>query len=190
MQREPEKTLIEKIKSGDLKAFNELIELNKNQVFQFCVGLLKNREESEEVAQDVFVKAYNGIKKFKGQSKFTTWLYRITYNECISRLRKNKKWLKQVDLDEVDYQIADIEKGYESLENEEKSKMIERSLNELDHENKTIVLMFYFHEKKVEEIAEIMSLTKTNVKTKLFRTRKKLLHIMKGKLKMGAKELL
>jgi len=190
MQTEPDVEIINRAKLGDLVAFNLLMERHKNAVFHFSLRLLKIREEAEEVAQDVFVIVFKKIKDFKGESKFTTWLYRITFNECISRIRKIKQKEKYMVIVEGEYHLSVIEKGYYMLDNNYQSKIIERSLDELDEESRTIILMFYYHEKSVAEIADITQHSVTNVKTKLHRARKSMLCFMENKLKLSKSEML
>ncbi len=190
MQTEPDAELIDEVKKGNLVAFNKVVELHKNPVFHFCLKMLSNREEAEEVAQDVFVIVYKKIKSFEGKSKFTTWLYRITYNECISRIRRNKKTEKLHDIDEHAYQLPVMEKAYHSMDHDFRAKVLNRSMDELDEESRTIILLFYYHEKSVNEISEVLRLSVTNVKTKLFRARKCMLSFMEKKLRLSKNEML
>ena len=78
---------------GDANAFTSLVNRYKNMVFTLTLRMLKNREEAEEVAQDTFIKMYKSLNKFKGDSKFSTWVYRIAYNTSLDRLKKNKKYI-------------------------------------------------------------------------------------------------
>src|SRR5210317_2552994 len=116
MKAEIENIVIEKIKGGDYSACNFIVDKYKAFVFNICIRIVKNREDAEEVAQDSFIKAFKSIEKFKNESKFSTWLYRITFNNAISKTR-NKKIFKN-DLNE---NVADsvnhshISDGLESL---------------------------------------------------------------------------
>ena len=85
-----DKDYIERVLGGDVNAFTYLVDEYKGMVYTIALRMLKNSEDAEELAQDIFVKAFNSLKNFKFESKFSTWLYRITYNGAISRLRKNR----------------------------------------------------------------------------------------------------
>ena len=190
MQTQTDLDLVKKVQSGSLQAFKQLIENHKNHVFHLCLKILKNQEESEEVAQDVFIKIYKALKKFRGDSKFSTWLYRITYNECLVRLRKNRKRLLQTELDEEVLDLEFIEQKFQQVEIDERNRIIDRSLNVLDEINRTIILLYYYHENSVEEISKIVGLSETNIKTRLFRARKQLLSYFEKKLKIANKEMI
>ncbi len=101
--------LIIKVQAGEVQAFSELVNRHKNMVYSLAFRMVKPEEEAEEVAQDAFVKAFNSIKQFKGKSKFSTWLYKITYFTAINHLRKNKMLTSPIDMS--------------SFENEDKSAL-------------------------------------------------------------------
>ena len=117
-----------------------------------------------------------------GSSPSATWIFRIAYNACISKIRKNRKYKVQENIENYDFSF--IEKGYESIEQREKTAMLEAAIDELDSDSKAIILMFYYHDKSVEEIGEITSLSRENVKIKLFRARKRLMHLLEKKFKL------
>ena len=82
---------IDKVLQGETNCFAVLVDRYKDMIFTLALKMIKNREEAEEVAQDTFIKAYNSLSKFKGDSKFSTWIYKVAYNTCLDRLKKNKK---------------------------------------------------------------------------------------------------
>ncbi|MBK7096875.1 MAG: sigma-70 family RNA polymerase sigma factor [Saprospiraceae bacterium] len=84
--------LIEKTLSGDLNSFEQIVRKYNSIVFTLALRILKNREEAEETAQDVFLKAFKSLRSFNSKSKFSTWIYRIAYNESVNRLRSQKKY--------------------------------------------------------------------------------------------------
>lgn len=186
MHPDVEKEIIQKTIDGDLRAFNLLIDAYKRPVYYLCFKILQVKEEAEEVAQDVFVKLFRQLKKFRGEAKFSTWVFRIAYNECISKIRKNRKYLEQENIE--DFDISFIEKNYENIEQQERSALLQIALDKLDAESKAIVLMHYYREKPLEEIAEITGLSRENVKIKLFRARKRLLYIIEKKFKLDKTE--
>ena len=85
---------------GDTHAFAVLVDRYKNLVFTLSLKMLQNREEAEEVSQDAFIKVYKSLPKFKSESKFSTWLYKVTYNTCLDRLRSKKRATPLVSIDD------------------------------------------------------------------------------------------
>lgn len=173
MSREDDNYYVEKVLAGQTQAYAELVNRHKDMVYTIAIGLLHIREEAEEISQDVFLKAYQALNKFKKQAKFSTWIYRIVYNECISRLRKKK--LNQVSLDENKINFSDNLPAEENNGNEnEKHRMLREVLMDLHKEDKTIILLYYFENLSIEEMSVITSLSKSNIKIRLFRIRNKM----------------
>ena len=173
---------IERVLNGDKSSYALLVERHKNMVFTIANRMLRNREEAEEVAQDAFLKAYKSLKKFKKESKFSTWLYKIVYNQCISELRKKKRPVHSID-DEENHN-TDIEDTYnkvDKLEDKDRKYYLEKAINLLSEDDRMIVTLYYHNELSTEEIAEILNMSVSNVKVKLYRSRKKLydsLHVL------------
>lgn len=174
---------ITKIVAGDSNAFAVLVDRYKDLVFTLALRMLKNREEAEEVAQDTFIKVFQSLVKFKGDSKFSTWIYRITYNGCLDRLKKYKQQYNVVPIDEyTERQIVDLSTVIDSLEEEEQRQTIKECLHLLSSEDSFLLTLYYYEEQSLDEISKIMGLTANNVKVKLFRSRKKLAAILKERL--------
>lgn len=93
-----DKDIIKQVQAGNVQAFSELVDRHKNMVYSLVLKMIGNVEDAEEVAQDSFVKAFKSIKQFKGQSKFSTWLYRIAYFTAINHLRKHKMLTAPIDM--------------------------------------------------------------------------------------------
>lgn len=165
---------IDKVLAGKTDAFAWLVNKYKDMVFTLSVNLLQNRELAEEVSQDVFLKVYNSLSKFQKKAKFSTWLYRIAYNECISSLRKKKN--DTVSIESINNsQFINIAGEEREWENTEVKKIkLNKAIQNLNKSEKTIILMHYFEELSIDEISKITELSKSNVKIKLFRARKKL----------------
>ncbi|MFT5254553.1 MAG: RNA polymerase sigma factor (sigma-70 family) [Flavobacteriales bacterium] len=174
---------ITKIVAGDSKAFAVLVDRYKDLVFTLALRMLKNREEAEEVSQDTFIKVFQSLVKFKGESKFSTWIYRITYNGCLDRLKKYKQQYNVVPIDEyTERQIVDLSTIMDSLEEEEQRQTIKECLHLLSSEDSFLLTLYYYEEQSLDEISKIIGLTANNVKVKLFRSRKKLAAILKERL--------
>ena len=168
---------------GDTSAFAALVDRYKDMVFTLSLKMLQNREEAEEAAQDTFIKVYKSLAKFKGQSKFSTWIYQITYNNCLDRLRKQKRSRKVVELDEfTEHEVRSLANVLHTIEETERKQLIQKSLNLLAAEENFLLTLYYFNEAYLKEISAIMGINENNVKIKLFRSRKKLATILKNKL--------
>lgn len=168
---------------GDTNAFSVLVDRYKDLVFTLSLRMMKNREEAEEVSQDTFIKTYKSLHKFKGDSKFSTWIYKVAYNTCLDRLKKNKKHFNDVEIDEfTEHQIKTIDNALDIMEQEEYNKTIQDCLTLLPNEDSFLLTLYYFENHSLEEISEIVGITANNVKVKIFRSRKKLATILKHKL--------
>jgi RNA polymerase sigma-70 factor (ECF subfamily) len=168
---------IAKVINGDTNAFASLVDMYKNMVFSLAFKMTKNREEAEEISQDTFIKAYKNLSKFKGDSKFSTWLYRIAYHTSLDTIKKNKN-NKTFEINDITFnQIKATETILEGIERKERAKIMETCLHKL-HEERTIIWMFYYDELSLKEIMEVTSLSEANLKVKLHRARKKLLTIV------------
>lgn len=170
---------IDKILKGDKNAYASLINKHKNLVFTIAVKILKNREDAEELAQDVFIKAFEVLNTFKKESKFSTWLYRIAFNMAISKTRKKKLETYNLETEIIEnFSIDEIVPDLQELTDEEQKNCIEKALNSLSYEENIIITLFYYDDKSIEEISEITNLSASNVKVKLHRIRKKLYSII------------
>lgn len=166
--------------NGDTNAFVYLVDTYKNMVFSLAFKMTKNREEAEEISQDTFIKAYKNLSKFKGDSKFSTWLYRIAYHTSLDNIKKNKNNNNTFEINEITFnQIKATENILEGIERKERAKIMDACLQKLVDEERSIIWMFYYDELSLKEIIEITSLSEANLKVKLHRARKKLLAIVK-----------
>lgn len=168
---------------GNSNAFAVLVDRYKDLVFSLALKMVKNREEAEEVAQDTFIKVFKSLSQFKGDSKFSTWIYKVAYNTCLDRLKKNKREQHVVSIDEFNSnQIKSLDNALDSMEDEERAQAIQDCINLLPSDDAFLLTLFYFEEQSLEEIANVVNLTANNVKVKLFRSRKKLTTILKERL--------
>lgn len=168
---------------GNSNAFSILVDRYKDLVFSLALKMVKNREEAEEVAQDTFVKVFKSLNQFKGDSKFSTWIYKVAYNTCLDRLKKNKREQPVISIDEFNSnQIKSLDNALDAMEDDERAKGIQDCIKLLPSDDAFLLTLFYFEEQSLDEIAKIMGLTPNNVKVKLFRSRKKLTTILKERL--------
>ncbi|MEY8848904.1 RNA polymerase sigma factor [Psychroserpens sp. XS_ASV72] len=175
--------IINQVINGDTNAFAVLVDRYKDLVFTLAMRMLKNREEAEEVAQDTFVKSFQKLDRFKGDSKFSTWLYRVAYNTCLDRIKKNKKHLNDVEINEFTaHQVRALDNILDSIEEKEKSEIIIACINNLPSEESFLLTLYYFDELSLDEISTIVGINSNAIKVKLFRTRKKLAKLLKLQL--------
>ena len=154
-----DESYIERVLSGDKSSYAILIERHKNMVFTIANRIMRNREEAEEVSQDAFLKAYRSLKKFKKESKFSTWLYKIVYNQCISELRKRK--INFVSVDDGENEQLDIEDTYtrvDKLEAEDRKRYLEKAIGQLQEDERMVVTLYYQHEMTTEQVADVMDM--------------------------------
>lgn len=175
-----EEIYLEKILKGDVNAYSFIVDKYKNMVFSLAFKMTKSREEAEEISQDTFIKAYKNLSKFKGESKFSTWLYRIAYHTTLDAIKKNKNSSNTFEITEVTFNhIKSTETILEGIERKERSKIIDKCLLKLADEERTIIWMFYYDELSLKEIIQVTGISEANLKVKLHRARKKLLKIVK-----------
>ena len=168
---------------GDTRAFEVLVERYKYMVFTLALKMLGNKEDAEEVSQDVFLKVFTALNTFKGESKFSTWLYKIAYYRSLDYIKKNKRKIQTSSYDiSEEYNIPETESSSDRLEAKERSQLIRAAIEELSAEDSVIITLYYFEELSLKEIAQVMGLTANNVKVRLFRSRSRLGEVLKHKV--------
>ncbi|HEY6503615.1 MAG TPA: RNA polymerase sigma factor [Chitinophagaceae bacterium] len=168
--------IISKVLSGDQQAYATLVNRYQSYVFTLTLRFTKNREDAEEVAQDIFIKAYRALADFKGNSKFSTWLYTIVNNTCITFLRKKRLEIHSLDKEGV-FEVADsMDSGFRANMVEQKSKvaMVNNAIGLLSPDDAEIITLFYKSEQSLEEIAQILGLETNTAKVRLHRARTRL----------------
>lgn len=175
-----EQQAIEKVKQGNANAFSFLVNKYQDVVYSIALKVLKNRGDAEEMAQEVFIKAFRSIQSYQGKSKFSTWLYSITYNTCITHVRKKKMPVASVEnLSEEDQETEGGEEDFR----EEQAKYLETALKLLPEEEYLLIVLHYYEDQGIQDICEVTGLSESNVKVRLHRTRKKLYAIMNDLMK-------
>lgn len=183
--------IISHVLQGNPQAYAGLVNRYQNFVFTIVLRHIKTREDAEEVAQDVFIKAYKALADFKGTAKFSTWLYTITTTTCLSFLRKNK--LETVSLDnEKIVVVADrIDSGMNTNKIEQKSgvAMVTAALTLLRSDDATILTLFYKGEQTLDEIAQVLGIEANAVKVRLHRARARLKEKMEKHFSAAVKDI-
>jgi RNA polymerase sigma-70 factor (ECF subfamily) len=175
---------VQRVLAGNTAAFAVLVDKHSDMAFTIANKIVRSREDAEEIAQDAFIKAYQSLRSFKGDSKFSTWLYRIVYNAAISHTRRKKQDVIQLDERVVSDTTEDeIFENLDTLDAELQSKLVNEAINNLPADESAIVTLFYLKENTIDDISQITGLSVSNVKVKLFRIRKKLYDELQIKMK-------
>jgi len=176
--------LISKAQKGDRKAFESLIKAHEKNVYNLALKLLKNREDVLDAAQDAFLKAWISIGSFRGDSGFSAWLYRLTYNTCLDVLRKAKKGeIISLTSDDEEEKVSDVRDDAptpeEHAEKKELRKTVRDAVDALPDEYRQIIIMREFTGLSYGEIADATGLNEGTVKSRLSRARQKLAEILR-----------
>ncbi len=176
-----DRELVRRAQTGDREAFEELVRRNQHRVFAVAGGILRRREDVEDIAQQVFVKAYFSLKRFDQRAAFSTWLYKITVNECWDLLRKKKvrPLLYESDLSEEQAQQFGAADKLQSRAQDISDKLeaqqrVQRLLQGLDPRDRMMLILKEVEGFAIEEIAEILNLNANTVKVRLFRARRRI----------------
>ncbi|MEZ4811718.1 MAG: RNA polymerase sigma factor [Allomuricauda sp.] len=176
--------LVKKIRDGNTHAFSVLVDRYKNLVYTLAYRMLQNREEAEEVSQDSFIKVFNSLKQFKGDSKISTWIYRITYNTCLDRIKQNRKNHMFVDAENLeDFAFVEMNNALDKMVAEERSHLFGECLAKLPAKDSGLLTLFYFEGKSLLELEKILDIPVNSIKVWLFRARKKMAEVLEGNLK-------
>lgn len=181
MSNQPDEYYILQTLNGDVNSYAFLVEKYKHMVFTLTIKIVKNREEAEEISQDVFVKAYEKLNSFKGESKFSTWIYKIAYYASLDSIKRNKRQLNSENIEainEIDFE--NVQDALQYLQDKERKEIINDALLKLSEDERIILTLFYFEEMPIKEISKVVNLSTDNIKIKLFRSRKKLASILKN----------
>ena len=168
--------IISRVLRGESQLYAELVNRYQNFVFTITLRYAKQREDAEEIAQDVFVKAYRSLADFRGDSKFSTWLYTIVNTTCITFLRKKKLEVHSLDNEKV-FEVADgVDSGLRANLVEQKSKiqMVNKAIQLLSTDDAKLITLFYKGEQSLDEIGKILGIDPNTVKVKLHRARTRL----------------
>ncbi|GMN11587.1 hypothetical protein MTsPCn9_25350 [Croceitalea sp. MTPC9] len=167
---------IDRVLSGDVEAFSYFIKTYKNMAFNISCSIVKDEQYAEEIAQDAFMKAFNGLKKFNRTASFKSWFYRIVVNESFLRLRTLKKESSVVSIE--DQSDAILEEQMEDVP-EINTKKINEVLALLNPKESLAIELFYLQELSINDMETITGWSKANTKVILHRARKNIRHIWK-----------
>ena len=173
-----EDKFIMQLKAGDRQAFDTLVETYQSQVVNMAYGLLSDREDALDAAQEVFIKVYRSISSFRGESALSTWIFRITRNVCTDFLRKRK--YETVSMDQEDDEKPKMELGdtthapEQVVEQTQMQRMVREAIAQMDENHRAVITLFDIEGMSYDEIAQILECTVGTVKSRLARAREKL----------------
>ena len=181
MTREQEATIIKQVLEGDVNAFEGLVKEYEKNVYNLALRMTGDPEDAADMAQDAFIKAYNSLGSFRGDSKFSVWLYRIVSNLCLDFLRSRKRRptvslsAESDEGEDMEFDIADESQSPETLlEQKLTREAVRRGLDSLPPEQRQILLLREIQGLSYEEIAQVLELETGTVKSRIFRARKRL----------------
>ena len=181
MTREEELAVIRRVQNGDVNAFEALVSAYEKNVYNLALRMMGNAQDAEDMAQEAFLKAYNSLPGFRGDSKFSVWLYRIVSNVCLDQLRKKSKRptvslsMEDGDGEETQLDLPDTAQSpEEALEKKLTREAVRRGLALLPEDARQILLLREIQGLSYEEIGETLGLEAGTVKSRIFRARKRL----------------
>ena len=192
-QKETDLALITSVLAGQTADYALLVKRHQRFVFTLAMRFAKNREDAEEIAQDCFIKAYRALGTFKQTSKFTTWLYTITYTTAMTSLRKKRVDTTSINDDEYVLQIANSGTNFDANNIVEKKSTyvyLNQAIDMLLPDDAAIITLFYKGEQSLEEIATALNMEANTIKVKLHRARQRLKDKLHYLLKDEVKELI
>jgi RNA polymerase sigma-70 factor (ECF subfamily) len=176
-----ERRLIRRLKERDEAAFRELVEAYRDRVFNMTFRMLGNREEAEDVSQEVFITVFKSIDSFRGDAKFSTWLYRVTANHCKNRIkylsrrhdRSKAEFDESIERNPAAGSVAPASMGRpdHQVEGADLEQLIQRLIAELDEDHRILIVLRDVEELSYEEIGQITELPEGTVKSRLHRAR-------------------
>jgi RNA polymerase sigma-70 factor (ECF subfamily) len=162
-----ESQILKRAISGDSEALTKLVDKYKDIAYNLAVSIVKNKEDAQDITQDSFLKVLENIQRFRSDSKFSTWLYRIVYNQSIGFVKKENQ------LNKIDYSTLVDTYGKDD-NNEDRIQDLYKAINLLEDTDRNIIMLFYLAEKSIKEIAQITGFSISNIKVILHRARKKI----------------
>ena len=198
VSRESERELVTRSQKGDSAAYEDLVRIHQQRVFAVVGGILRRREDVEDVAQQVFVKAYFSLPRFDQRAAFGTWLYKIAVNECWDYLRKKKVRPLVCEADLSEEQVRQFGAGQEwragrafgeeTSKQLEQRQLIDRLLEDLEERDRLMLILKEVEGFSVEEIGSLLNLNVNTVKVRLFRARTRLVELHRKRSRQGKRE--
>ena len=178
---QPDPALVKAAQRGDMLAFEELVARHRDKIYARCYTMLRNEEAALDLSQEAWVKAWQRLAQFQGDSSFATWTTRITINVCLDQLRKNKRQRAE-SIEEMDEESGGVERQMpvvtvnptERLERGELRQKIDGALGKLTDEHRSVLVLKEFQEMEYKEIAKTVGCSIGTVMSRLFYARRKM----------------
>ena len=185
-----ETEVVSAAKTGDAVAFEELVRRHGDKIFRRALSMMRDENTALDMAQLAWIKAWNRLSQFHGDSSFATWMTRVTINVCLDHIRKAKRWKFAESIEEMDENSGGVERKLpivetnptEGLEREELKKTIDRALAQLSEGHRAVIVLHTFEEMAYKEIAESMDCSIGTVMSRLFYARRNLASVLKRML--------
>lgn len=174
-----DRALVRATLDGDREAFDELVRRHQRHVYRLCYRFAGNHEDASDLAQDVFIRAYKGLRGFKGQSAFATWLYRIGVNVCLNRVG-SRRAARIVTLERVDRIVTDAERADGALLRDERAAEVRAAIARLPKKQRAALILRVYHELPHEQIAEVLGSSVGAVKANFFHALANLKKLLQG----------
>ena len=179
--------LVKSAQKGDMAAFEELVARHRDKIYARAFSMLRNEEEATDLSQEAWVKGWQRLVQFQGDSSFATWMTRIVINLCLDQLRKNKR-VKSESIDEMNEETGGVERQMpvitpnptEGLERSELRARIDKALGQLSYEHRTVLVLHEFEELEYKLIAKKMGCSIGTVMSRLFYARRKMASLLAG----------
>src|SRR5436309_1748360 len=176
-----DKSLVQAAQKGDMGAFEELVARHRDKIYARAYSMMRNEEEAIDLSQEAWVKAWQRLKQFQGESSFGTWMTRIVINLCLDQLRRHKRQRTE-SIEEMNEESGGVERQMPvvtvnptaGLERNELRQRIDRALAQLSYEHRTALVLHEFEEMEYKEIAKAMECSIGTVMSRLFYARRKL----------------
>ena len=176
-----DQTLVRAARRGDMAAFEELVARHRDRIYARAYSMMRNEEEAVDLSQEAWVKGWQRLRQFQGESSFGTWMTRIIINLCLDQLRKQKRQRTE-SIEAMDEESGGVERQMPvvavnptaGLERAELRQRIDRALGQLSYEHRTVLVLHEFEEMEYKEIAKTMGCSIGTVMSRLFYARRKL----------------
>jgi RNA polymerase sigma-70 factor (ECF subfamily) len=173
--------LVRAAQAGDMVAFEELVARHRDKIYARAYSMMRNEEEAVDLSQEAWVKGWQRLRQFQGESSFGTWMTRIVINLCLDQLRKHKRQRTE-SIEEMSEESGGVERQMPvvtinptaGLERGELRQRIDRALGQLSHEHRTVLILHEFEELEYKEIAKVMGCSIGTVMSRLFYARRKM----------------
>src|SRR6266516_5233750 len=180
-----DKSLVRAAQKGDMGAFEELVARHRDKIYARAYSMMRNEEEAVDLSQEAWVKAWQRLKQFRGESSFGTWMTRIVINLCLDQLRKQKRQRAE-SIEAMDEESGGVERQMPvvtinptaGLERAETRQRIDRALSQLSHEHRTVLVLHEFEEMEYKQIAKTMGCSIGTVMSRLFYARRRMASLL------------